>query len=283
MLRGGLFTHEYLLEGIKDSDAWKALDEAHLVSTRAQIEQRLAAVQKIKKPNEPETEKELIWPVLEVLGWHDVLPQQNLSVGGREKVPDGLLFGDSAAKAKAAAEKSWSRFSHGLCIMEAKRWNRPLDRKDKANSNDPSIPSNQILSYLRRVGDVTRGKLRWGILTNGRLWRLYYEGANSVAEEFLELDLGVLLPRYQAGLLDDTRFTPDRAFRLFVLLFGREAFLSAHHGRTLHALVRDQGKHWEAHIADSLSHVVFDELYPKLVSRLPRMIRIAMAICNPPI
>jgi hypothetical protein len=87
MLRGGLFTREYLLEGIKDSEAWKALDEARLVSVHAEIDKRLKAIRNLRKPNEAETEKELIWPVLEALGWKDTLPQQNLSLGGREKVP----------------------------------------------------------------------------------------------------------------------------------------------------------------------------------------------------
>jgi hypothetical protein len=270
MLRGGLFTHEYLLEGIKDSEAWKTLNDARIVSVRAEIEKRLSAIQKLKKPNEAETEKELIWPALEALEWHDTLPQQNLSVGGREKVPDGLLFGDGISKAKAAAEKSWSRFSHGLCIMEAKRWNRLLDRKDKADSDDPGIPSNQILSYLRRVDDVTRGKLRWGILTNGRVWRLYFQGADSVAEEFLEIDLaGVFgLPGYSPDLLEDRRISADHVFRLFVLLFGRAAFLPGHRGQTLHALFRDQGKHWEAKVANDLSRLVFDDIFPKLVNAL---------------
>jgi hypothetical protein len=270
MLRGLLFTHEYLLEGITASESWKLVDEGKLASTRGEIEKRLAAIQKLKKPIEAETEKELIWPVLEALGWVDSLPQQNLSFGGREKVPDGLLFGDTSSKEKAAAEQSWSRFRHGLCIMEAKRWNRLLDRGDKSDADDPGIPSNQILNYLRRVDDVTRGKLRWGILTNGRQWRLYFQGADSVAEEYLEIDLGGVfdLPGHQPGLLDDTRFTPDHVFRLFVLLFGRDAFLSAHRGQTLHALVRDQGKHWEAAVAADLSRIVFDELYPNLVKSL---------------
>jgi hypothetical protein len=174
MLRGGLFTREYLLEGIKESKAWKALDDSNLASIRADVEKRLTAIQKLKKPSEAETESELIWPVLKELGWANSLPQQNLSFGGREKVPDGLLFGDSDAKDKAAAEKGASRFRHGLCIMEAKRWNRLLDRGDKTDPGDAGIPSNQILNYLRRVDDVTRGKLRWGILTNGRQWRLYF-------------------------------------------------------------------------------------------------------------
>ena len=38
MLRGGLFTHEFLLEGIKESEAWKALDDSQLVSIRAEVE-----------------------------------------------------------------------------------------------------------------------------------------------------------------------------------------------------------------------------------------------------
>ena len=77
------------------------------------------------------------------------------------------------------------------------------------------------------------------------------------------------LPGYQAesaGRRDDV--SPDHAFRLFVLLFGRDAFLSAHHGQTLHALVRDQGKHWEAGVAADLSRIVFDELYPELVKAI---------------
>src|ERR1043166_3822691 len=270
MLRGSLFTQEYLLEGIKDSEAWKALDEQVVAAVQSAVGERLTAVQKLKKPNEAETEAEVIWPVLRALGWQHSLPQQNLSFGGREKVPDGLLFGDSESKDKAAGEKSWSRFRYGLSIMEAKRWNRVLDRGDKSDADDPGIPSNQILNYLRRVDDVTRGKLRWGILTNGRQWRLYFQGADSVSEEYLEIDLGGVfhLPGYQPGLLDDPRFTPDHVFRLFVLLFGSNAFLAAHHGQTLHALVRDQGKRWEAGVAADLSRIVFDELYPKLVAAI---------------
>jgi Eco57I restriction-modification methylase len=126
-----------------------------------------------------------------------------------------------------------------------------------------------MLNYLRRVDDVTRGKLRWGILTNGRQWRLYFQGADSVSEEYLEIDLaGVFrLPGYQPEL-DEAHLSSDHVFRLFVLLLGRDAFLSAHHGQTLHALVRNQGKHWESNVAADLSRIVFEELYPKLVTSI---------------
>ena len=52
-------------------------------------------------PNETRTEDDLIWPVLRRLGWDHVIRQQNLTVKGRDDVPDGLLFGDPDAKARA--------------------------------------------------------------------------------------------------------------------------------------------------------------------------------------
>jgi hypothetical protein len=36
------------------------------------------------------------------------------------------------------------------------------------------------------VEDLTTGKLRWGMLTNGARWRLYYQGARSVSEQFFD-------------------------------------------------------------------------------------------------
>jgi hypothetical protein len=52
------------------------------------------------------------------------------------------------------------------------------------------------------VEDLTTGKLRWGILTNGARCRLYYQGARSVSEQFFELDLAAVLavPGHDGGL-----------------------------------------------------------------------------------
>src|SRR4051812_37893211 len=127
-----------------------------------------------------------------------------------------------------------------------------------------------MLRYLRRADDVTGGGLRWGILTNGRVWRLYFQGALSVAEDFLEIDLGKALqqPDCPPDLLDDPRFTPEQVFRLFALFFGREAFIPAERGLTLHDLARQQGKLWEERVAKDLSKVVFGTVYPTLVREL---------------
>ena len=71
-------------------------------------------------------------------------------------------------------------------MVESKRWLRPLDRRS-GTVGEESAPSTQMLRYLRRVDDLTSGKLRWGILTNGSShWRLYYSGARLVSEDYFE-------------------------------------------------------------------------------------------------
>lgn len=136
------------------------------------------------------------------LRWTQSLRQQNLAARGRDDVPDGLLFADAAAKAEANAfPEEWKRYGFGLAIVESKRWQRPLDRQS-GRRGEETAPSTQMLRYLRRVEDLTTGKLRWGILTNGARWRLYYQGARSVSEQFFGIDLAAVLaiPGHEGGL-----------------------------------------------------------------------------------
>ena len=108
-------------------------------------------------PNESQTEDDLIWPVLSVLGWKSSLRQQNLSATGREDVPDGLLFADHAAKGRAnALVQEWRRYEPGLAVVESKRWQRPLDRRS-GRAHEETAPSTHMLRYLRRVDDLTAG------------------------------------------------------------------------------------------------------------------------------
>lgn len=165
MLSGGLFTHDFLIEGICGTGAWTALEDAAVTDVRSRLDKLLSAIGKLKNPNEAETEKELIWPLLDALGWTEMSVQQNLSVKARDDVPDALLFGSTDAKAMAAPLAAWQRFQHGVCVVEAKRWNRLLDRAE-VRKGEEGVPSTQMLRHLRRVDDVTNGGLRWGMLTN---------------------------------------------------------------------------------------------------------------------
>ena len=168
MLNDGLFTRDFLIEGIGNEVAWQRLDDATLDCLRNRLDALFASFGKLRTPTEADTEKELIWPLLEALGWSDMLVQQNLSAKRRDDVPDALLFPNAEAKYKAMPLAAWQRFQHGVCVVEAKRWSRSLDRADPGQKGEDGVPSTQMLRYLRRVDDVTNGGLRWGMLTNGR-------------------------------------------------------------------------------------------------------------------
>lgn len=276
MLQGALFTRDFLLKGVQETLAWKERDEERIAAQKEDMRGLFDSFVRLKNPNEAETEEKLIYPVLKTLGWDHYFVQQNMSFKGRADVPDALLFADEEAKARAAPEEGWKRFQHGACIVEAKRWGRILDREDK---REQGVPSTQILRYLKRASENTNHALRWGILTNGRLWRLYFDGALSVAEDYLEIDMGKVLGLegcdldiLDQGLKRDAdkgdEDLRDHVFDLFILLFARDAFVPRERGMTLHQIAREQGKLWEERVAEDLSKVVFGRIYPMLVGEL---------------
>jgi len=275
VISGNLFTRDYMLDGIDRTAPWKGLTDKTVHEFRNRLKAIAAKFLKIAKPNEAETEKDFIYQVIEVLGWSDYQVQQILSQKGRKQVPDALLFADDAAKSLAVAEaQQWKRFQHGLAVLEAKRWNRALDRADKRDPSEEGVPSTQMLQYLSRVDVQTNNKVRLGILTNGNVWRLYFQGALSVSEDYLEIDLAqaLELPGHQLNLLDhaDERLTSDRVLRLFILFFGKAAFLPVEGPRTFHDVSREAGKTWEEQVTKDLSRLVFGELFPKLVTALAK-------------
>ena len=219
-------------------------------------------------PNESQTEDDLIWPVLTQLGWTASLRQQNLSVHGREDVPDGLLFADQTTKNQANDfDEEWKRYEFGLVIVESKRWLRPLDRRS-GRRGEETAPSTQMLRYLRRVDDLTTGKLRWGILTNGARWRLYYQGAHSVSEQFFEIDLAALfqLPGHSDHMISLTDNERHHWLKVFAIVFQRAAFLPGTvDARTFHQRAIEESRFYENRVAANLSKLVFEQVFPDLV------------------
>ncbi|MES2883941.1 MAG: restriction endonuclease, partial [Pseudomonadota bacterium] len=270
-MNGTLFSQDYLALGITQSADWRTLDEIAFAAFRSKLTAIYAETTAESRPNEAATESELIFPTLESLGWVETLPQQTANRKGREEVPDALLFADGASKMAALKEKhDERRYTHGLAIVESKRWLRPLDRSDTSDADYHGTPSAQILRYLSRVEVASDRRIQWGMLTNGRHWRLYWQGARSRAEQFLELDLGALL---QVQGIQPDLFSPEAAQRehylkVFWLLLRREAFLPQAddaQGRSFHALALEEGRHWEARISEDLGQIVFDQVFPDLV------------------
>lgn len=271
IFQGSLFSTDFLSESITRNADWQRISNAEIEKIAADLRGIFASFPTAQSPNESQTEDDLIWKVLHRLGWTESLRQQNLAARGRDDVPDGLLFADAAAKAEANAfPEEWKRYGCGLAIVESKRWQRPLDRQS-GRRGEETAPSTQMLRYLRRVEDLTTGKLRWGMLTNGARWRLYYQGARSVSEQFFEIDLAAVLaiPGHEGGLFALTEAERRHWLRIFVLVFGRDAFLpSPSDARTFHQRALDEGKFYEERVAANLSNLVFGTVFPELVTAI---------------
>lgn len=144
---GKLFSQDFLLDGIKTTPVWEALSDDALNVFTNDLKRIYAPLTADSQLNESNTEADIIERVLDLLGWQDLtLKQVTATSTRREDVPDFLLFSNVEAKQNARAEKREDRrYRHGIAILEAKRWMRPLDRGDATSRLDPGTPSNQIL------------------------------------------------------------------------------------------------------------------------------------------
>ncbi|MFZ2540976.1 MAG: hypothetical protein WAW75_04280 [Gallionella sp.] len=269
---GKLFSQDFLLDGIKTTPVWEALPDEALNIFIADLKRIYAPLTADSQLNEANTEADIIEAVLGLLDWDGLtLKQVTASSTRREDVPDFLLFPNEGAKQAARAEKRDDRrYRHGIAILEAKRWMRPLDRGDATNRLDPGTPSNQILRYLSSVEVASDRAVRWGILTNGAVWRLYWQGARSRSEEFLELDLAVLLG--VAGIEQDL-FDMDaqHGLKLFFCLFHRAAFLRQtwdSENRTFHEYAFNEARLYEEKVSQDLGARVFASIFPQLAGAL---------------
>ncbi len=267
IFQGSLFTSDFLTHSITTLDAWAVADDTIIDDFHNNLIKLYSSFPTSQTPNEARTEDDLIWPILGFLGWNSFMRQQNLTSKGREDVPDGLLFADDETKRRADTFKSeWEKYGAGLALVESKRWLRPLDRGSK-KSGEELAPSTQMLRYLRRVDDLTKGNLRWGILTNGGRWRLYYAGARTITEDFFEIDLAAILgiEGHGDGLFALNEHEQRHALKIFYLVFRRVAFLPVGVNKvTFHERAREEGRFYEERVANSLSEIVFNQIYPLL-------------------
>ena len=270
--QGSLFAEGFLREAITELPDWQDVPASALDDLEAALQARFDRFPTDLLPNESQTEEDLIWPVLKRLGWTAHLRQQNLSPVGRQDVPDGLLFADGAAKDRANRfADEWKRYGHGLAIVESKRWLRPLDRRS-GRRGEETAPSTQMLRYLRRADDLTTGKLRWGILTNGARWRLYYARARSVSEQFFEIDLATVLDTPSHGGEAIPADARQHWLKVFYLVFRRNSFLppSSADDQTFHLRAIAEGRFYQERVASNLSTLVFEQVFPDLVRALAK-------------
>jgi len=270
-MQGQLFTQDFLLAGIRATDPYAALSDVVLSDFRQRLDALYGGVSGAAALNEAQTEATLLVPTLQLLGWSDWLPQVNASGKGRESVPDFLLFPDADAKSRALRRRDQDRYRDGIAIVEAKRWGRPLDRADDRDPTDPGAPSSQMLRYLSRVDVASDRAVKWGVLTNGAVWRLYWQDARSRVEDFFEIHLAAVLglTGAQPDIDDALALDPEHGLRVFFLLFHRAAFLTQtwdRDRRSFHAYALAEARHYEESVSNDLGQRVFAEVFPALAS-----------------
>ena len=215
-----LFSDHYLESILPHDPRWEqGLDEAELFCDW--LRARYADEQdQLPDYNESQLEEHWFRPIFEELGH---IFETQASVPGLEahtKRPDYVFFPDESARQTAASLQNEEAYAaEALTVGEVKRWDTPLGKKRKGGgpSFEDRNPSWQIDYYVRATG------LDWGILTNGRLWRLVHEDTSHRLQIYYEVDLVQLLEeadpdrmRYFTLFFCQAAFRPDRLGRVFL-------------------------------------------------------------------
>jgi hypothetical protein len=121
MIRGGLFTHFFLDDGVASTPEWVGLDGVAVDAVADRLRAIFAAFPTASKPSEATTEHDLIFKVLVALGW-EFLTQVAAGAGKERDKPDALLFTSTDAKARASAKrKEPDRYRFAAVVAERPR------------------------------------------------------------------------------------------------------------------------------------------------------------------
>ena len=181
-----------------------------LESTYEQIKQLYASIAEFADNlNEPQTEEQFIRPVLKILE-HTFGVQPLLRVSRNMVQPDYAFFAGAEALARAHPKINTNDFFNtAIAVGDAKAWTRNLDKKlDGPGASFSNSNPNYQIDYYMRASDLT-----WGIITSGKLWRLYHRDTSYKLDHFYEVDLEKIL------INEDTN-----AFRYFYYFFRSDAF-----------------------------------------------------------
>lgn len=202
-----LFSGYYLAERVADLDEWDCDGEA--VEAFEDLRDLYDEERDLLSTyNEDMLIDAWIDEVVEVLGF-DKISETALPDGGG--YVDGLLFGSTEDRRTAVSAKQGGNqatmYERASALVEAKQWDADFEGRFHEGRNYRDA-SHQIKYYLERTPDG----VSWGVLTNGRKWRLYgtkdYE-----TQTYYEVDLPELL---ETGNVEQ--------FKYFYVFFRAAAF-----------------------------------------------------------
>jgi hypothetical protein len=199
--------------------------------------------------NEAQTENDWIRPVFEVLN-HVFEVQPSIVTPDGIRRPDYIFFLTNEACTAAKPLQGQEGYSAtALAVGDAKHWDRPLDQTLKGDGrkhHDPFTnknPSWQINFYMLHTG------LDWGILANGRLWRLYHKDTSHKLNYYYEVDLPTLLGNSDV-----------EAFKYFYLFFRQASFIPNGEGRTWLDIILQESRDYAEGVGEDLKEQVYEAL-----------------------
>jgi hypothetical protein len=239
-----LFSDYYLQERLRESDEWKT-DVTQFYKDLRGLYGHAAGEWSNK--NKQDIEKGLYEKLFPLLGFDFT----------QKRKP-----GDEVPKPDYELKAPGSKKTLTVCLCYS--WNRNLDGKDDTETPDEN-PSATIVSVLKDNG------VQWGIVTNGKLWRLYSAKASSIATTYYEIDLEEILASPQQ--LGDTGESLDigDSLRYFYLFFRRGAFEDREtkiagdtKTRSFLDTILDDSREYAKKLGERLKDRVFEEVFPYL-------------------
>jgi hypothetical protein len=155
--------------------------------------------------NEAQLEEKFIAPLLAQLGWTKAY-QVGITVQGKFAKPDYCLLMQSEQENELIASRDRTLIT---AICESKAWDKTLDT-GKADRKDN--PHHQLQDYLSTL------RVRYGFLTNGRIWRIYDTDKITAKKTFIEFDLERLWAVEEAD-------KKAEGLALFAFFFCRDTYL----------------------------------------------------------
>ncbi len=228
-----LFSNYYLENQIDALPEW--IGDEHLAAFRA-----IEAIYERERPyldnlNESQLEERFFREIFRLLLPHYEV--QGATLGS--EFPDYAFFPSQEAQDEAQIHKNTeSFFKEAYAVGEVKRWDVELDRFGKNRHDKRRNPSFQIWLYIHETEPA------WGILSNGRKWRLYHQ--DKPLDIYYEVDLVAML---EAG--------DPEAFRYFYYFFCRQAFVPNKRGEVFLDLVLEGSATYAQEIGENLKENVY--------------------------
>lgn len=269
-----LFSSYYLVYKLPERSLWRALEgkARRAFEEIKQAYQEMAVANLFAAKNEAETERIFIRPTLEALGFEHFSVQPSLVSYDAKRWPDYALFPDRESYEAAQRERENMRVFYGKAsaIGETKYWARPMNDRDPSDPIDTSDATKQIVGYLRDVAEWTDGKTNWGLLTNGKLWRLFHRRADYTAENYVEIDLEAII-----------RQDNFEAFKYFYALFSRDALVTDPAlGIPWLEFYLKGSEDYSAAITQHLKELIFEEIFDGLAEGFVRYRRETLGITH---